>query len=219
MANAFRDAPAKPPRSVIDIGIDGSWFQPISFAGYYELQGNLSTRRTGDGPFLSALSLQADAVLGNITGHLEFDSIAADFPTLPWDGPRRLSIAPDGQARRHFFAELRQQPHRELNLLREFQWARSYDVQNEGHALLLASGAEVRAAGGWLSGKVGLLHRDDRLMPTFAGGFRLRPGPYSHIAIEAVSATASVRRTDADGRLRAHRRALRVQCDLAARIG
>lgn len=175
---------------IIDIGIDGSWFQPISFAGYYELKGSLSTRRTGEGPFLSALLLQADAVLGNITGHLEFDSIAADFPTLPWDGPRRLSIAPDGQARRHFFAELRQQPHRELNLLREFQWARSYDVQNEGHALLLASGAEVRAAGGWLSGKVGLLHRDDRLMPTFAGGFRLRPGPYSHIAIEAVSATA-----------------------------
>lgn len=176
---------------VIDVGVKGSWFQPISFAGYYELQGDLVARREGDGPFVSAISMSADAVLGNITGHIEYDSIAAGFPQLPWDEPRRVTLTPDGAARRHLLAQLRQQPHRELNVVREFQWARSYDLDDhDGHAIMLAGGAEVRAAGGWLLGKFGVVHYDNRLLPAFAGGFRVRPGPYSLVSIGAASATA-----------------------------
>lgn len=43
--------------------------------------------------------------------------------------------------------------------------------------------------GGWLMGKIGLLNRNDRLTPAFTGGFRVRPGPYSHLSISATTAT------------------------------
>ena len=177
-------------RPVLDLGLEGSWFQPISFAGYYELQGRLSVRRDGDGPVGRAFALQGDAVLGNITGRIAYESVTGGFPALPWDEPGRLAVAEGASLRRHLSAELRQQPHRELNLLREFAWSRSYGTDDDGHVLLLGSGAEVRAAGGWLLGKLGLVHRDDKLEPLFAGGFRIRPGPYSHLAVTAASATA-----------------------------
>ena len=51
-------------------------------------------------------------------------------------------------------------------------------------------GGQSAATGGWLLGKLGLVHRDDKLEPLFAGGFRIRPGPYSHLAVTAASATA-----------------------------
>lgn len=171
---------------VVDTGLQGSWFQPISFAGYYELQGRLTARRAGAGPFLTALRLQADAVLGNLSGQILYDSIDAGFPTLPWDPPLRPVLAPSEPAFRRLSVELREQPHRELNLLREFQWSRLDGDDN----LLLASGGEIRISAGWLMGKVGLVYREGTIKPLFAGGFRTRPGSYSYFAITASSPTA-----------------------------
>lgn len=175
-------------RPVIDLGLEGNWFQPIAFAGYYEFQGSLSVRQSGTDPFVSALRLQADAVIGTLSGQVVFDSVNAGFPDLPWDVPRRPAPVPGDEAFRRLTVELREQPHRNLNLLREFQWSRvgSGDRDN----VLVASGGEIRVGGGWLVGKAGLQHRDGLIAPFFAGGFHARPGAYSYIAVTASTPTA-----------------------------
>lgn len=178
----------KTPR-MLDASLQGSWFQPISFAGYYELQGRLLTRRASDDGLVAALRLQADAVLGNLSGTIVYDSIGAGFPTLPWDAPLRPPLTPSEPAFRHLSVELREQPRRELNLLREFQWSR-LGSDSSGDNLLLASGAELRIGTGWLVGKVGLVYRDGVAKPLFAGGLRTRPGAYSYVAVTASSPTA-----------------------------
>lgn len=186
-ASVTRDTPGSP---LLDIGFHGSWFRPIALAGYYEVQGSLIGRRDrGDDAFVGAFKVQGDAVLGNITGRIEYGSVDEGFPVLPWDEPPRPMLVADELARRYLTAELVEQPHRELNLLREFQWFRKHDGII-GDNILLASGGEVRTGAGWIMGKVGILHKDRQLMPVFAGGFRLRPGPYTYFAVTASSPTA-----------------------------
>ncbi len=186
-ASVTRDLPGSP---LLDIGFHGSWFRPIALAGYYEMQGSVIGRRDRDADtFVGAFKLQGDAVLGNITGRLEYGSVDAGFPNLPWDEPPRPMLVADELARRYLTAELMEQPHRELNLLREFQWFRKHDG-TIGDNILLASGGEVRTGSGWIMGKVGILHKDRQLLPVFAGGFRLRPGPYTYFAVTASSPTA-----------------------------
>jgi len=172
----------------LDAGVE--WFQPVSFFGYYELQGRLTLRRPRDGPVSSALSLRGDGVLGNITGTVEFDAISPGFPVQPWDPHHRARLAAGGNGRYHLRVEVRQQPNRELNLIREVQWSRVRKPGTGPGAFVLANGAEVRAGGGWLGGKVGVRLDEQGWQLVLGAGYRIRPDGYSQWTLGAVSATA-----------------------------
>ncbi|HEY8418340.1 MAG TPA: efflux RND transporter permease subunit [Limnochordales bacterium] len=176
--------------AALDAGAE--WFQPVSFFGYYELQGRLTLRRTGGGPILSALSLRGDGVLGNITGTVEFDVISPGFPVQPWDPYHRARLAAGGDGRYHLRVEVRQQPNRELNLIREVHWSRTRAPGTGPGAFVAATGTELRAGNGWLGGKVGVRLDQHGWQPVFGAGYRFRPSPYSQLTLGAVSATAIV---------------------------
>lgn len=177
-------------QTMLMLGARGHWFQPITFAGYYELDGDVSLRRRGADKLLSSLSLTADAVLGNITARVEYDHVDENFPQLPWDVPGRLEPLPGNPGQYHLRGQLRHQPHRELNLVREFQWARRSDEHESPGSLLILTGAETRAGRGWLIGKVGIVVRDASWEPALEAGIRLRPGAYSELQLSVSSATA-----------------------------
>lgn len=185
---AAAGADAQPRLLSLDAG--GQWFQPVSFFGYYELNGRLTLRKEGADPVRSAFALRGEGVLGNITGTVLLDAVPPKFPVLPWDPPRLVELAAGGLGRWHVFAELRQQPHRELNLIREFHWSRKRMPEDDPGAAVLAGGAEVRAGSGWLLGKLGIRWSGDGWQPVFGAGYRFRPSPYSQFALAAVSATA-----------------------------
>ena len=185
---ATADAGGDPRLVGLDAGAE--WFQPVSFFGYYELNGRLTLRTDWTGPIHSAFALRVDGVLGNVTGTVLLDAVTPGFPLLPWDPPRLVELAADGHGRWHVQAELRQQPNMELNLVREFQWARKRVPEGDPGAAIIACGAEVRAGPGWLLGKLGIRWNGDGWQPVFGAGYRFRPGPYSQLVIAAVTATA-----------------------------
>ena len=174
------------------ISLDGSaqWFQPVSLFGYYQVDAHLTLRQLGTDPLRSFFSLRGEGVLGNVTGTVEMDAVVPGFPIWPWDAPRRMALAGAGNGRWHVRAELRQQPNRELNLIREFQWAKPrYPIGAPG-AAVLAGGAELRAGSGWLLGKAGIKLAAGGWQPVLAAGYRFRPSAYSQFSIAASSATA-----------------------------
>lgn len=186
---AAADAGGDPRLVSLDAGAE--WFQPVSFFGYYELNGRLTLRTDGrGGPIRSAVALRSEGVLGNLTGMLLLDAVPPDFPVLPWDPPRLVELAAGGHGRWHVKAELREQHNRELNLLRELQWSRKRWPEGDPGAAVLAGGAEVRAGSGWLLGKMGIRWSGNCWQPVFGAGYRFRPSPYSQLAIAAVTATA-----------------------------
>lgn len=168
------------------LGARGNWFQPIAFAGYYELNGEISLRQAEGVAPAGFFSLSGDAVLGNITARVEYDYVGAGLLRLPWDPPDRRLAAGDGF--RHLKGTLRQQPHRELNLVREFEWAKALNAAGPG-SLQLKTGAEARVSRSWLVGKVGLRAEHASWEPLLEIGLRLRPSPRSEVEISAGSAT------------------------------
>lgn len=201
------------------LGARGNWFQPISFAGYYELNGEISLRHTADKHWSGSLSLTGDAVLGNITASVEYDAIGAGFPPLPWDVPGRLPALPDEPGLRRLRGELRQQPRREFNFVREFQWVRRTDTPDEPGSLLVLTGVEARVQRSWLSGKVGLRAHDEQWLPVAEAGLRLRPGARSQLAVTVTSSTVWANRPaltatyDFNGERRDYSAQLTVQQD------
>ncbi|MBO8141968.1 MAG: efflux RND transporter permease subunit [Firmicutes bacterium] len=167
-------------------GASARWFQPVSFFGYYELAGKLDWRQTGSGPMVPAISVTGRGVLGNVTGAVEFDTLAPGFPSVPWDDPLRAELSRGGTGGSRFWAEIREQPNRELILIREFEWS---DRPGPAGAtgVLFAGGAEVRAGDGWLLSKAGAAVMRGEVRAVFGTAYRFRPGPYSQLSMTVAS--------------------------------